>query len=374
LTGPRPTRYRVIRCDRLPQLARTQLDKHTVRHCQRLATHGRAFHAADLMASVCACLAGRLQLHATTNCNFAVEYGTRLGCQLVNIGGADIAEGNRKLILGLSWQMMRINIMQTLGQLRVHGKTVDEAGLIAWANEKVQGKAAPMASFQDKHLSDGTFFLHMLDAVRPEAIDWQEVKEGADDEEKHENATYTINIARKIGCKIFLTWEDIVEVQPKMVMTLLAAALMVEQAPTAEELAAIKQDEELQARRAAAEEARQRQQVKMALQEAEIAKQAQAEAKARAAQEAASTKAEQKSADKAAARVKMSNLAKNKKVQGRKPPKGELDLSDEALETAWQSVSSDVDATDWVWYTLTSDNKVCVLVKQAAFPSYQLAG
>ena len=110
------------------------------------------------------------------------------------------------------------------------------------------GKVAPMASFQDKHLTDAKFFLHMLDAVRPAAIDWEEVKDGADEDEKHANATYAINIARKIGCKIFLTWEDIVEVQPKMVMTLLAAALMVEQAPTAEELAAIKQDQELQAR------------------------------------------------------------------------------------------------------------------------------
>ena len=41
------------------------------------------------------------------------------------------------------------------------------------------------------------------------------------------------------GCKIFCTWEDIVEVAPKMLMTLLAATLMVEMAPTEEELAAM---------------------------------------------------------------------------------------------------------------------------------------
>ena len=45
---------------------------------------------------------------ATTNCNFAVDYGKALGCQLVNIGGSDIVAGNRKLILGLSWQLMRM--------------------------------------------------------------------------------------------------------------------------------------------------------------------------------------------------------------------------------------------------------------------------
>ena len=114
------------------------------------------------------------------------------------------------------------------------GATVDEAGLIAWANTKVDGKAAPMAGFQDKALSDSVFLLHMLDGVRPgeswltaaipidnpycsckltgvfaETVDWAEVAaEGADDEAKHSNATYLIALARKMGCKIFLTWEE----------------------------------------------------------------------------------------------------------------------------------------------------------------------
>ena len=97
-----------------------------------------------------------------------------------------------------------------------------------------------MGSFKDKHLADSVFFLHMLDGVRPDTVDWAEVAvpaEGAtalDDEGKHANASYLINLARKIGCTIFLTWEDIVEVQPKMVTTLIAAALMVETAPTGE--------------------------------------------------------------------------------------------------------------------------------------------
>ena len=82
----------------------------------------------------------------------------------------------------------------------------------------------------------------MLDGVRAEAVDWDEVKIGGDDgaamsdDDKHENASYMINIARKIGCKVFLTWEDIVEAQPKMITTLLAAALIVEQVSRPSEL------------------------------------------------------------------------------------------------------------------------------------------
>ena len=45
--------------------------------------------------------------------------GKALGCQLVNIGGKDIVDGNRKLILGLSWQLMRIQIFQMLAEVSI---------------------------------------------------------------------------------------------------------------------------------------------------------------------------------------------------------------------------------------------------------------
>ena len=39
------------------------------------------------------------------------------------------------------------------------------------------------------------------------------------------NASYAISCAHKMGCRVFLTWEDIVHVKPKMILTLLAAAM-----------------------------------------------------------------------------------------------------------------------------------------------------
>ena len=155
------------------------------------------------------------------------------------------------------------NIFQVLGKLSFNGSAVDEAGLLAWANAKVAGKelppeqaVPPISGFQDKSMADSRFLLHMIDAVRPEAVDWAEVSAGGTEEERHENASYAISIARKIGCKVFLTWEDIVEVQPKMITTLLAAALLVEQAPSEEEMAALRIDAEEEAAAQAAEDAR----------------------------------------------------------------------------------------------------------------------
>ncbi len=296
-------------------------------------------------------------VHAATNCNFAVDYGRQLGCQLVNIGGKDIVDGNRKLILGLSWQLMRMSIFQMLAELEFNGKAVDEAGLIAWANSKVGDKAPHIASFQDKGLSDGKFLLHMLDAVRADAVDWEEVKVAGEgelsDDDKHENASYLINIARKIGCKVFLTWEDIVECQPKMITTLLAAALIVEQAPSEEELRAKQQDAEMAARIKAAEDARKLAESKAKVAELEEKRKAEEVAAAQKRQEAATSKAEKAAADKAAAKSKMN--VKAKKTAARKPPKGALDMSDPALEEAFQKVSDDADNTDWVWFGLSGD-------------------
>merc|ERR1712216_324489 len=43
--------------------------------------------------------------------------------------------------------------------------------------------------------------------------------------DRKNNARYVISVARKIGATVFCTWEDIVEVRPKM-MTALMACLM----------------------------------------------------------------------------------------------------------------------------------------------------
>lgn len=39
------------------------------------------------------------------------------------------------------------------------------------------------------------------------------------------NAKYVISVARKIGAVVFLTWEDITEVKPKMIMTFVASLM-----------------------------------------------------------------------------------------------------------------------------------------------------
>ena len=63
-------------------------------------------------------------------------------------------------------------------------------------------------------------------AVEPRALDWGVVLPGATAEEKEANAKYVISVARKLGATVFLTFEDIVEVKPKMLMTFVAAIMV----------------------------------------------------------------------------------------------------------------------------------------------------
>lgn len=163
------------------------------------------------------------------NCNQAVGIGKQLKFSLVNVAGDDIVEGNKKLILAYLWQLMRHNVLQLLENLKVRGsKEISDVDIISWANNEVKraDKASQMENFKDKSLSDGIFFLDLLGAVEPRVVNWSLVTKGETEEEKKQNANYIVSVARKLGCSVFLLWDDIVEVRSKMILTLTASIML----------------------------------------------------------------------------------------------------------------------------------------------------
>ncbi|XP_078434787.1 fimbrin-2-like [Wolffia australiana] len=171
----------------------------------------------------------KMPFRKVENCNQVIQIGKRLKFSLVNISGNDIVQGNKKLILGYLWQLMRFNILQLLKNLRSQssGKDIADADILHWANTTVSesGRQSRIESFKDKSLSSGVFFLSLLSAVAPRAVDWTLVKRGQTEEERKLNASYIITVARKIGCSIFLLPEDILEVNQKMMLTLVASIM-----------------------------------------------------------------------------------------------------------------------------------------------------
>ncbi|XP_071715350.1 fimbrin-5 [Rutidosis leptorrhynchoides] len=171
----------------------------------------------------------KMPFRKVENCNQVVRIGKVLNFSLVNVAGDDIVAGNKKLIIAFLWQLMRFSMLQLLKNLRTHGqgKEITDADILQWANNKVKvsGKSKQMDSFKDKHLSDGIFFLELLSAVEKRVVNWGLVTKGETEDDKKLNASYIISVARKLGCSVFLLPEDILEVNPKMILILTASIM-----------------------------------------------------------------------------------------------------------------------------------------------------
>jgi plastin-1 len=156
------------------------------------------------------------------NCGEAVEACKKAGFSIIGIGGTDIHEGNKKYILAIVWQLMRAHTLQVVGS-----KSEDD--LLKWANSMVP-KEHQISSFKDKKLKNSIFFINLMSAIEPRAINWEIVVQGIKiynhffidsetDEAIENNAKYAISVSRKLGASIFLVWEDIKELKVKMLLT-----------------------------------------------------------------------------------------------------------------------------------------------------------
>lgn len=160
------------------------------------------------------------------NGNIAVAAAKRIGLSVPGTSGPDLTDGNKKLMLGLVWQVMRLQVVSVLKDLG-GGSAPKDADIVAWANGKVasSGKGASITGFKDDALTSGIFLLDLLGAIEPRAINPALVTPGATDDERAQNCKYVLSIARKLGAQVFITWEDIRDVKPKMVMTLVASIM-----------------------------------------------------------------------------------------------------------------------------------------------------
>ena len=161
------------------------------------------------------------------NCSYVIDLGKDpFAFSLVGVGGKDIVDGNKKLTLGLIWQMMRTDMMAFMAKVRSGtGQAMTDKAIVKWANDKVGSAAPPINDFHDRSLADGLFLIELLAAIEVRCIDRTLVTPGKTDDEKKLNAKYVLSSARKIGCSLFLLWEDIVEVKPKMILSFVAAVM-----------------------------------------------------------------------------------------------------------------------------------------------------
>ncbi|KAJ5075757.1 fimbrin-1 [Anaeramoeba ignava] len=165
------------------------------------------------------------------NCNYVIDLGKLLRLHLVNISGQNIHEGNRTLILGFIWQAMEYHIKAILTKLKViRSGRITDRDMVGWANKKVEsaGKQSKIISFKDRSLKTGIFLIDLVYSVSPKAVNYNFVQSGKSDEECMNNALYAISLCRKIGASIFVLPEDIVEVKPKMLLTVVGELMRID--------------------------------------------------------------------------------------------------------------------------------------------------
>ena len=173
------------------------------------------------------------------NLNYAIDLA--LGAfrlSLVGVQGKDLSDGNRKLTLALIWQLMRSHLVSFLASLRSArggNHAASDAEIVSWANDAVAASGRPtrIRDLADRSLADSLFLIDLLAAVEPRCIDRSHVTDGASLEHKALNAKYAISSARKLGCSIFVVWEDLVDVRPKMVLSFVATLMAFQHAQQA---------------------------------------------------------------------------------------------------------------------------------------------
>ncbi|PPR03641.1 hypothetical protein CVT24_007755 [Panaeolus cyanescens] len=157
------------------------------------------------------------------NTNYVVDLGKQNGMHLVGIQGADIVDAKKKLVLGLVWQLMRMNITKTLSSLSKTGRPMSDQDILKWANATAGQKPGvrPIRSFKDPSLTTGLFLLDLIDVIRPGIVDPNlviPVAENGDYDDRRQNAKLAISIARKMNALIFLVPEDIVDVRARLIL------------------------------------------------------------------------------------------------------------------------------------------------------------
>jgi hypothetical protein len=90
-----------------------------------------------------------------------------------------------------------LSLLQKLAATDAHTTPVNETSILEWANAKLAkaAKKSFIQSFQDPVISDSRVICDLIDAIRPNTIKYEELKQGSA-EAKMDNARYIILAGR----------------------------------------------------------------------------------------------------------------------------------------------------------------------------------
>lgn len=87
-------------------------------------------------------------------------------------------------------------------------------------------EAPLIRSFKDPVLGSGVVLLQLLHVLAPQLVDPAFVTPGKTAAQRQSNARYALSLADRLGCSLFLVWEDLVDPPQPRAMLVLLASLM----------------------------------------------------------------------------------------------------------------------------------------------------
>lgn len=159
------------------------------------------------------------------NLTLALNSAQAIGCNIVNIDAHDLAKGKPHLSLGLLWQIIRIGLFNQItlehcpGLVNLVGGDIDQLGdlmklspeniLMRWVNHHMAnaGIARRIANFT-KDISDSEIYTHLLKQIAPPGSDI--TTEALFVRDPLQKAELMLQQADKLGCRSFLTPQDVV--------------------------------------------------------------------------------------------------------------------------------------------------------------------
>ena len=166
------------------------------------------------------------------NINLALNAAKAIGCQVVNIGAQDLIEGRPILILGLLWQIIRIQLLSHVS-LKEHpelvvllndGETLaaflklpPEQILVRWVNYHLarSGSDRRISNFTSD-IADAVVYSTLLNQLSPAICPLCHEAEAVT------RAAHVIRNAKLLGVATFINPKDIVDGNKKLNLTFVA--------------------------------------------------------------------------------------------------------------------------------------------------------
>ncbi|KAL1021783.1 hypothetical protein UPYG_G00017880 [Umbra pygmaea] len=157
---------------------------------------------------------GFTRVHSLNNVNRALQILQKNNVELVNIGGADIVDGNHKLILGLIWSIILHwqvkNVMKDV--MAGLQQTNSEKILLSWVRQSTKDYPSVNVVNFSSSWADGLAFNALLHSHRPELFDWSNVEKMHTALERLEHAFRQAEQA--LGIDRLLDPEDVAVLHP----------------------------------------------------------------------------------------------------------------------------------------------------------------